>query len=257
MHTDLAEAASSHGLTVVTASRPGYAESDRHAGRRVADVADDIEDLLDHLGAGRFVTSGWSGGGPHALACGSQLEPRCASVETIAGVAPYRGVDDLEWTAGMGPENVEEFEALIAGDPDLEGRIAALCESLRTISADTLVGELGGLVSAPDRAALEAGFKEFTAEWFRRSAAAGHYGYWDDDLAFIAPWGFDLAAMPVPVDVWIAGQDLMVPASHGEWLASHISDARAIRWDDEGHISLYTEHAGEIVDRLVEAAGSI
>lgn len=257
IHSDLADAAAAHDLVVVMASRPGYAGSDRHAGRRVSDVADDIENALDHLGAGRFVTAGWSGGGPHALACGALLAPRCAAVAAIAGVAPYCGVDDLDWTAGMGPENQSEFEALISGDPELEGRIAELCDTLRTVSADALVAELGGLVSPPDRAALEAGYKHYAAEWFRLSAASGHYGYWDDDLAFVAPWGFDLATTAVPVQVWIAGDDLMVPPSHGEWLAAHIPGATPFRREAEGHISLYTEHVGEIVDRLVKAAGSI
>ncbi len=62
------DAAARAGLRMVTYSRAGYGASSRHAGRSIADVVTDMEQVLDHLGADRCVTAGWSGGGPHALA---------------------------------------------------------------------------------------------------------------------------------------------------------------------------------------------
>jgi pimeloyl-ACP methyl ester carboxylesterase len=56
------------GLRVILAARPGYEGSTPRPGRRVVDVAEDTAAVLDDLGAGSFVTLGWSGGGPHALA---------------------------------------------------------------------------------------------------------------------------------------------------------------------------------------------
>jgi pimeloyl-ACP methyl ester carboxylesterase len=57
----LVSAAGEFGWPVVTLSRPGYATSSRQVGRCVADAAKDVSEVLDHLGAGRFVTAGWSG----------------------------------------------------------------------------------------------------------------------------------------------------------------------------------------------------
>src|SRR6185436_14998446 len=62
-------AATRHGLRVVSYSRPGYAGSSPQPGRSVAAAAADVAAILDELGAARFLTVGWSGGGPHALAC--------------------------------------------------------------------------------------------------------------------------------------------------------------------------------------------
>ena len=63
---------------------------------------------------------GWSGGGPHALACAAVLPDRIRAVATIGGVAPYpaEGLDFLE---GMGEENIEEFNAALGGSrsPDV------------------------------------------------------------------------------------------------------------------------------------------
>jgi pimeloyl-ACP methyl ester carboxylesterase len=248
--------ASRHGWPMVMLSRPGYATSDRFEGRRVADVVGDVGAVLDHLGFDRFVTVGWSGGGPHALASVALSGSRCAAAATIAGVAPYEGVDDLDWTAGMGPENVEEFQALIAGDPGIEQKVAELVSSLTDIQASQLVDALGGLLSSPDKQALVGDTADFLAAWLRLAASTGPAGHWDDGQAFINDWGFELADISVPVTVWRAGEDLMVPPSHGEWLVAHIPGATARLEPDEGHISLMFSHFGEIVDQLAADAGA-
>ncbi|HEX4865831.1 MAG TPA: alpha/beta fold hydrolase [Acidimicrobiales bacterium] len=243
------------GWPLVMVSRPGYATSDRKPERLISDVVGDIAAVLDHLEIDRFVTAGWSGGGPHALACAALLDSRCSAAATIAGVAPYEGADDLDFTAGMGPENVEEFQALIAGDPAVEARVEDLMRSLEKIQASELVAALGGLLSEPDKAVLEGEEAEFMASWMRLSASTGYYGYWDDGLAFIRHWGFDLDDLEVPVTVWRAGQDLMVPPAHGEWLAAHIPTANSRSEPDEGHISLLTNQLHVIVDQLATDAG--
>ena len=61
------------GECLVTHDRAGYGRSDRRHGRRVADEAEDVQTLADHLGFERFGVTGGSGGGPHALACGQRF----------------------------------------------------------------------------------------------------------------------------------------------------------------------------------------
>ena len=63
------DAAARQGLRLVTYSRPGYGRSTAKPGRTVGDAAGDVAAILDSVGAGPFVTIGWSGGGSHALAC--------------------------------------------------------------------------------------------------------------------------------------------------------------------------------------------
>jgi pimeloyl-ACP methyl ester carboxylesterase len=64
----------------------------------VVDVAQDTAAVLDDLGADSFVTAGWSGGGPHALACAAALPGRCLAAASIAGVAPYPAADQAVLT---------------------------------------------------------------------------------------------------------------------------------------------------------------
>ena len=83
----------------------------------------------------------------------------------------------------------------------------------------------------------------------RRALSTGIAGWRDDDLAFVAPWGFELSGITVPVSIWQGARDRMVPFAHGQWLAAHIPGARVHLYDDEGHISL-AQQLPRIVDEL-------
>src|SRR6266700_4206055 len=153
-------AASARSLRTVLYSRPGYGDSTPQPGRAVAGAAADVAAILDQIGADRFVTAGASGGGPHALACAAMLPGRCLAAATMAGVAP-RNAPGLDWLAGMGPENIEEFAAAAEGGEPLTRFLEAAASGLHEVTADQLASELGGLVSATDKAALTGEFAEY------------------------------------------------------------------------------------------------
>src|SRR5689334_15387896 len=99
----MADEAHTRGHRLVTWSRAGYGASSRRPGRSVADEVDDARAVLDHVGVEECVVAGWSGGGPHALACGALLADRVRGVLCIAGVAPY-AAEGLTFLEGMGQE---------------------------------------------------------------------------------------------------------------------------------------------------------
>ncbi len=243
------------GWRLVGYSRPGYGESSRQPGRTVADAAADVATILDALGHDRFVVLGWSGGGPHALACAALLPDRCAAAATLAGVAPY-DAEGLDWTAGMGAENVEEFMLAVTHPEQLWDVIEPQAPDLANVTGPQVAEMLSGLTDEVDRAALTGEFAEVVAATFRRAVINGVGGWHDDDLAFAGPWGFDLTAITVPVSVWQGAHDLMVPFGHGEWLAAHIPTAKAHLYPDEGHLSLAAQMARILAD-LSERAGGV
>ena len=116
---------------------------------------------------------------------------------------------------------------------------------------------LGDLVSAVDVGALTGDFAAYVAASFRQALANGIWGWFDDDLAFTRPWGFDLAGINVPVVVWQGGQDRMVPFAHGRWLAAHLPSARAKLLPEEGHLSIAVDKFGEIIGELVASAPKV
>lgn len=249
-----AAAAHARGLAFVTYSRPGYGESTRRSGRSVGDCAEDVETLAGSLGLERLHVVGWSGGGPHALACAALLPGLVASAATLAGVAPH-DADGLDWSAGMGPENVEEFARASEGAAALVPFLETHAAELADVTADQVADALGGLVTDVDRAALTGELAGFLAAEFREAVRTGVDGWLDDDLAFLRDWGFPLDALRTPVTIWQGAQDLMVPFAHGEWLAANVAGADARLLPDAGHVSLAGRFE-EIVDDLLERAGS-
>lgn len=242
-----------HGFRWLSYSRPGYAGSDPASGRTVADAATDVAAILDECGADRFVTVGWSGGGPHALACAALLPERCVAAATIAGVAPY-GVP-FDWYAGMGPENVEEFSLAVAGDPGLSNWLDNEARDLASVSGEDVADALGGLISEVDRASLTGEFASWLAESIRAAVSSGIAGWRDDDLAFVSDWGFDLAGLTRPVFVWQGDEDRMVPFAHGEWLASSLPTAVPRLMRGEGHLSVAVAAFDRIVADLAGQLG--
>jgi len=247
----IARAAAGRGLRLVQYARPGYEGSTPCPGRRVADAAGDVAAVLDALGAAEFVTAGWSGGGPHALACAAGLPGRCLAAASMAGVAPYRA-DGLDWLAGMGAENVAEFAAAAAGAGPLTAYLEPAAAELRGLTGAQVAAGLGSLASPADKAAVTGEFADYLAASFRAAVSAGMAGWRDDDLAFTADWGFTVAeaGRGAPVAVWQGDQDLMVPWAHGQWLAAHIPGARAHLLPGEGHLTLVNAFGAILLDLL-------
>jgi pimeloyl-ACP methyl ester carboxylesterase len=248
-------AAAERGLRTVMYARPGYGQSAAQPGRRVADTVADAASVLDELGTDQFVTVGWSGGGPHALACAALLPGRCLAAASLAGVAPAQAAG-LDWLAGMGPENIEEFAATAQGAAALTAYLEPEADELRQVTAGQVAEALGGLVSAADRDVVTADFAGYLATSFRAALSTGIAGWRDDDLAFVADWGFPVQeAGQVPVAVWQGTEDRMVPHPHGAWLAGHIPGARAHLLAGEGHLTLAARSFGAVLDDLLDLAG--
>jgi pimeloyl-ACP methyl ester carboxylesterase len=244
--------AAGRGLRHVTYSRPGYGDSTRDEGRSVADCAGDVAAIADALGADTFSTYGGSGGGPHALACGRLLPDRVRAVASIAGVVPW-GAEGVDFLEGMGQDNHVEFGAAAAGPAALKAWMDEHAQDTAEVaSAEDLLKAFGDLVSPVDRAALSGEFGEHMVENERIALAGGYWGWYDDDLAFTRDWGFDPAEIAVPVSIWQGRQDRFVPFTHGEWLAGHVSGARAHLLDEQGHLSLALASFGEILDDLID-----
>jgi len=243
------------GLHLITYSRPGYGRSTRRSWPRPR-IADDLTDsvvVLDALGVDDFITLGWSGGGPRALACAALLPRRCRAAATLAGVAPADS-PDLDFVAGMGEENVAEFAAAAAGPEAYEAFLAEPVAALATVTADDVAASLGDLVTPVDAAALTGEFADWLAATFRHAAAQGTIGWREDGLAIMGPWEFSLHDVRVPVAIWQGRHDAMVPFSHGTWLAAHVPGAHAHLFDDEGHISVVAK-LDEILADLKALAG--
>ncbi len=248
----LVKAAAAKGLRTVMYSRPGYGTSTPQPSRKVIDAALDAACVVDAVGGTTFRTIGWSGGGPHALACAAAHPGRCLATVTIAGVAPYPA-EGIDWLAGMADENIEEFSLALKGADALTPFLESFASSLATAQPADLANVLGGLLSAVDKAQVTGDFAAWMLKTCRLALARSVAGQRDDDLAFTTDWGFDLRDVR-SVAIWQGGQDRMVPYAHGVWLADHIPGARRRLFAAEGHLSVGLGAFDRILDDLLDPA---
>ena len=200
--------------------RPSYGGSSPHRGRNVASAGADVAQIIDALGVARFAVMGASGGGPHALACAAFLPDRVTGVVCLAGLAPY--TESFDWYAGM----------VAAGGL----RAASAGREARERYAVSAEFDVNSFTPA-DWAALNGAWASLGADSVQ-AGAAGPNGLIDDDLAFVAPWGFDVAQIDAPVLLVQGEQDRVVPPTHADWLMRNCRTSELWLRPRDGHISI-------------------
>jgi len=76
------------GVRLIMFDRPGFGGSSRMPGRGLSVVADDLIELLDHLGVDAAPVMARSAGGPHGLAFAAQHPDRTRSLAIVSGGCP-------------------------------------------------------------------------------------------------------------------------------------------------------------------------
>lgn len=225
--------AAERGIRLFSYARPSYGGSSPLPGRNVAAAAGDAAQIADALGIAGFAVMGASGGGPHALACAALLPDRVVGAVTLAGLAPL--TDGFDWFGGMASPGAV--------------RAATSGRAARARYAETDVFD-PGIFTKADWAALNGAWSSLGQD-AGRAGAAGPDGQIDDDVAYVTPWGFDVTKIAAPVLLVQGGEDRVVPAPHGEWLARAIGSSELWRRPGDGHISVL-EAVPAAMDWLLE-----
>ena len=216
----LLQAASTRRVRLLSYGRPSYGGSSPWPGRTVASAAGDVAQIVEALGVDRFAVMGASGGGPHVLACAALLPRQVIGAVCLAGIAPF--THDFDWYAGMVSS----------------GGLRAAAEGREARKRYAATAEFDARsFTAVDWAALKSAWASLGADSVR-AGSAGPDGLIDDDVAFVTPWGFDVALISAPVLLVQGQQDRVVPPSHAEWLLRHCPSSELWLRPRNGHISV-------------------
>jgi pimeloyl-ACP methyl ester carboxylesterase len=245
---DVDEPARRLQVRVVAPDRPGYGESSPQPGRTIAQYADDVRELADHLRLERFAVAGVSGGGGYATACAARLPDRVTSAIVIAGMAPA----SKAVLAQMRSKNRTVLR-LARWAPWLLGRmmarLAATIADRGPAALDRLAKGLPPVdVAIMGRPQVRATFAADTLESMRQGPAATV----TDLQLYTRPYDFDLEDIAVPVHLFHGDADANVPVAIGHDVASRIPTCTATFVPGAGHL-WFLDHVDEIL-ALVSAA---
>jgi pimeloyl-ACP methyl ester carboxylesterase len=155
----------------------------------------------------------------------------------------------------MGPENHDEFGAALKGEAVITQWMNENAVPMKQVTGNDIREAFGGLIGDADKAVLEGAVADEMAATMRNGLAVSFDGWIDDDLVFVKPWGFDLAAITKPVILWQGDDDFMVPHAHSYWLEKHIPTAQLSFIPGHGHISLGEKYKSEILKQALELLG--
>lgn len=230
-----AASAAKNRLRFLCVDRPGIGQSTPQKNRTYSDWADDLTTIADALGYREFGVTGWSEGGPWALAAAAYIDPlRLRHVSSIAG-GSYGTFGD-NWAA----DHMSKIDALggflaLRFEPGfrlLYATIGITAEHFRA----TYIEQLRKAVNDYDREILlrpgfEAAFCEATAECFTR----GSDGLVRDSELLYRSWAFDVTTIERRVHMWQGMDDRLVPASINQEVADRMPGAMWHPVERAGH----------------------
>jgi pimeloyl-ACP methyl ester carboxylesterase len=237
------------GIRFITADRPGHGLSDFHPNRRLLDWPNDVSALADHLSINKFAVSGWSFGGPYAMACAYKIPERLSAVGLISSFAPY---DRPGATAGMvrlnkvrlglarwipwwlGKQLMKMQGRALRGNT--EGTTRKLMSLLPKADQDVLNNPQVKKVLLPS-----------LGEAYRMGADGAA---WEGKI-LVRPWEFRLQDIKVPVHIWHGDADVNGPLQCSEYLRDTIPKTHATFFPNEGHF-LIMKRWGEILAELIK-----
>lgn len=238
--------AESRGIRLISFVRPGYGGSTPNPGRSVSSVAEDVTTIAKQLSLDRLCVWGYSGGGPHALACAALLPELVIAAGVLETPAPY-SVLGLDWFTGMGEANIENFKTALKGRDEMEQFIETKrWPGLLGETPQTFAKGMRSLLSPVDVEVFSEDVAKDMLNFMREGCKDRRDGWVDDNIAFMTSWGFEVNQIKIPVLLMHGEQDQFVHHSHSEWLADNIPNVDARFLADEGHITLLINRIPEV-----------
>jgi len=207
----LADSASKNRLRLICVDRPGMGQSSPQKARSYSGWADDIVTVADALGYQEFGVTGWSEGGPWALAAAAYIDP--ARLRHVSSIAPgsYGAFGDN--SAADHLSKIDAFGGTLAlrFKPGFLLMYAALGFSARHFR-ESFVKQIQKSVNDYDQKILQqpqvaTGFGDACAECF----AHGSDGLVRDAELLYRRWAFDVSTIERPVHMWQGLDDKLVP----------------------------------------------
>ena len=243
----LASLVAAAGGRLISPARPGIGASDAKPDRTMIGWAGDVAELCSTLEIERFGLIGVSGGAAYAAAVAHGLPDRVSGAALVSSGGP---LDSERSRDGMA--RGYRVTWLLAR------RFPSLLRALLGLQAKQLDKDPTGVAvrmlrSFPevDRSALaersEGDRVRFFIEPMVEALAQGPEATVQDLQLLARPWGFDPAAVTVPVSLWHGSADTAAPLAMATDLSTRIPGAEINVIDGGGHLSVILDSIEEAI----------
>jgi pimeloyl-ACP methyl ester carboxylesterase len=234
-------------VRLIAADRPGYGRSDFKPGRRIVDWADDVTDLADGLGIGRFAALGVSGGGPYLCACALKLSRRITRAGIFCGLGP---LDRRGATRGM--LLAHRFLLGLAGRfPSTAPLTVRLITGMVLRAPGLAMAQFARRLPEADRKLIgDPASRDLFIESYREALRQGARGAARDLRLYTRHWGFGQDEIEIPVHFWHGERDTIVPPSMARAQLSSLPDGRPRFFPGDAHFSVVFSNAREMLRLL-------
>ena len=225
--------ADANNLRIIEVVRPGYGNSAAISDRTVNTASQINLEIADALGIESFAITGISGGGPHALASAHLARNRCIAQLIIAGLAPF-DEPNFDFVAGMTEENQAEWKLPLTSMEDFQAAVSKMATEWSSYDFDQIKKMMN---VDPDNSFSDERILSLQA-MRQYSFIQGSIGFRDDHLAFLKPWGFSLAEISTPVQLWAGTEDVNVPPAHSAFLSRMLPNSELHSVDGKNHFTI-------------------
>jgi pimeloyl-ACP methyl ester carboxylesterase len=231
----LAGAAAVNRLRLLCVDRPGMGQSSPQQQRSYAGWAEDLVAVADRLGYHEFGVTGWSEGGPWALAAAAYIDP--VRLRHVSSIAPgsYGAFGDNSAAQYLSKIDALGGTLALRFTPGFRLMYAMLGVSAKRFPT-SFVKQIRANVNDYDRKLLlrpdvATAFADACAECF----AHGSDGLIRDAELLYRRWSFDVAAIDRLVHMWQGLDDRLVPDPINKAVADAMPGAVWHPVDGAGH----------------------
>jgi pimeloyl-ACP methyl ester carboxylesterase len=233
---------------LIAVDRPGMGLSDFQPTRSLLDWPKNVLALADAMNIDRFSVLAYSLGGPYGLACAYAIPERLAGVGIVSGAALFTEPDLMQ--------NINEGTRRYLNLPR-ENPLAAkvflwMMSAMARFTPRLLIANATSLLPESDRRVVSDPDiqKKFIA-MVREALRQGTRGVFHESLLAVTEWGFRLQDIHLPILLWHGEADQNIPVAMARHAASIIPKCEAEFHPNQGHLSLFKSHVGDIIHAVV------
>ena len=224
------------GIRLLIPERPGCGDSDPQPQRRVRDWPQDVEQLLAHLGVGRFGVLSWSMGAAYALELARAMPQRVQALYLISPMAPVHRMADLRHYRGEGAFlTTLAFYTPRLVLPALRMAAAGLRKDVEPLIDKELAREpASAVINNPQ-------WRAQRALSLRTAARNGAERAEAEVMCALHTWETGYPRWPFPTTVWHGEADPQVHWHAGQTVAELVPGARFRSVAGAGHFLLFAQ----------------